>query len=200
MQLWTMQLAPQLGCSCSLIKVDLFDFQICFEFRLKVIPGICALFDQRRPVIGRLLLTLIQKMTQQLMWHVYSFRCFLRLSFISFPQSHITRGQRWTFGQRKIRATNIGRRVAAIVQYVPQNQEQVDPKTGSIIREIWWRLRRFDEFQCMLPKCHNSSRDFRIVCVFTLRPFVPMWVLFSTSMGKWRKSIKWPKVTFRGLI
>ena len=52
-------------------QVDLFDFQICFEFRLKVTPGICVLFDQRRPVIGQLLLTLIQKMTQQLMWHVY---------------------------------------------------------------------------------------------------------------------------------
>ena len=38
------------------------------------------------------------------------------------------------------------------------------------------------------------------IFVFALGPFLHMWVLFSTptgiSMGKWPKSIRWPKITF----
>ena len=55
----------------------------------------------------------------------------------------------------------------------------------------------YDEIQnlqfCILPNCYNLSTDFRTVFVFALGPFLPMWVLFFTSirisMGKWQTSV-----------
>ena len=54
----------------------------------------------------------------------------------------------------------------------------------------------------MLPSFATWFTVFRTVFVYALRPFLPMWVLFSASMGismgKRPKSIKWPKITFPG--
>ena len=55
----------------------------------------------------------------------------------------------------------------------------------------------YDEIQnlqfCILPNCYNLSTDFRTVFVFAVGPFLPMWVLFFTSirisMGKWQTSV-----------
>ena len=54
----------------------------------------------------------------------------------------------------------------------------------------------------MLPNYAHLLTDFRTVFVFGLEPFLPMLMIFLTSMGilmgKWPKSMKWPKITFRG--
>ena len=54
----------------------------------------------------------------------------------------------------------------------------------------------------MLPSFAPWFTGFKTVLVFALWPFLPMWVLFSASMGismgKWQKAIKWPKITFTG--
>ena len=42
----------------------------------------------------------------------------------------------------------------------------------------------------MIPKCYNSSTDFRTVFVFALGSFLPMWMLFSVSMNYNGKTAK----------